>query len=148
MPFRRVLALGMVGAVFLATAAIPAQAGERSRKHRARVLRLVNDLRTDRGIRPLKINRDLSTYAWKHSVSMARQRRLFHSSNLQTRLRTYRASSWGENLGMAGTPRRVVKMWMKSSVHRANNLDRRFHHAGIGVVKSGGRFWLTMIFYG
>jgi len=39
-------------------------------------------------------------------------------------------------------------MWMKSSVHRANNLDRGFRRAGVGVVKSGGRLWVTFIFYG
>jgi uncharacterized protein YkwD len=148
MRIRRLVILGMVGALLLAAAPTPAQAGERSKTYRTRVLRLINDLRTDRGIRPLKLNLDLSRYAWNHSVSMARQRRLYHSSDLRTRLRRYSASRWGENVGMAGTARRVVRLWMRSSSHRANLLDRRFRKTGIGVVKSGGRFWVTQIAYG
>ena len=35
---------------------------------------------------------------------------------------------------------------MNSSAHRANILDRRWRGVGVGVVKSGGRLWVTEIF--
>jgi uncharacterized protein YkwD len=35
----------------------------------------------------------------------------------------------------------------RSSTHRANMLNRRFRHAGVGVVLARA-YWITMIFYG
>ena len=43
---------------------------------------------------------------------------------------------------------RVFKAWTRSSPHRANMLDRRFRHAGVGVVFARGSYWITMMFYG
>ncbi len=44
----------------------------------------------------------------------------------------------GENIawggGDRGSPRGIVRSWMRSSGHRANILDRDFEHIGVGVV--------------
>jgi uncharacterized protein YkwD len=44
----------------------------------------------------------------------------------------------GENLGWGSlhlaTPRELVHGWMRSPTHRANVLNRRFTHLGVGVV--------------
>ena len=146
MRFRRLLILGSVVAL-LASAWAPAQAGSRS-NYRARLLRMINDRRVHHDIRRLDINLKLSRYAKRHSAEMADRRRLFHTNDLYSRVRAYRATAWGENVGVGGTLHRVVRAFMKSDAHRYNILNRRFAKTGIGVVKRGGRVWITQIFYG
>jgi uncharacterized protein YkwD len=147
MRFRRLLILGSVIAL-LASAWAPTQAGSRSANYRARLLRLVNDARAHHDVKRLDLNLDLSRYAKRHSDEMANRRKLFHTNDLYSRVRAYRASAWGENVGVGGTVRRVFKAFMKSDGHRRNILDRRFAKTGLGVVKRGGRVWITQIFYG
>jgi uncharacterized protein YkwD len=147
MRFRRLLISGSVIAL-LASAWAPAQAGSRSPNYRARLLRIINDVRAHHGVKRVDLNLDLSRYAKRHSDEMADRRRLFHTNDLYSRVRAYRANAWGENVGVGGTLRRVVRAWMKSDGHRHNILERRFSKTGIGVVRRGGRVWLTQIFYG
>jgi uncharacterized protein YkwD len=147
MRFRRLLIFGSVVAL-LASAWAPAQAGSRSPNYRARLVRLVNDIRAHHGVRRLDVNIKLSRYAKRHSDEMADRRRLFHTNDLYSRVRAYRASAWAENVGAGGTLRRVTKAFMRSDAHRRNILDRRYAKTGVGVVKRGGRVWITQIFYG
>ena len=51
----------------------------------------------------------------------------------------YSPSTWGENVGMAGTLLRIRTLWMGSAGHRANILKPAFRRIGIGVVKARGR---------
>ena len=147
MRFRRLLIFGSVVAL-LASAWAPAQAGSRSPNYRARLLRIVNDLRAHHGVRRLDVNIKLSRYAKRHSDEMADRRRLFHTNDLYSRVRAYRANAWAENVGAGGTLRSVARAWMRSYAHRLNVLNGRFHKTGIGVVKRGGRVWITQIYYG
>ena len=147
MRFRRLLILGSVLAL-LASVWTPTQAGSRSPNYRARILRLVNDIRGHHDVRRLDLNVRLSRYAKRHSVAMANQKRLFHTTNLQRRVRTYKARTWGENVGVGGAVRSVVRAWKKSDAHRQNMLNRKFRKTGIGVVKRARRIWITQIFYG
>lgn len=147
MRFRRLLILASVVAL-LASAWAPAQAGSRSTNYRARLLRLVNDVRRHHDIQRLDLNVKLSRYAKKHSVDMAQRRRLYHTSDLYSRVRAYHARAWGENVGAGGTVKRVFRAFMNSWSHRGNILDRRFRKTGIGVVKRNGKVWITQIFYG
>jgi uncharacterized protein YkwD len=138
-----VLVLGLFVLVLLTGAPTPAQAGLG-----ARMLKMVNRVRVHHDLRPLVRNVDLSHDARRHSRKMARQRRLFHSTNLASRVSSYGATSWGENVAQAGTLRRVRVLWMHSADHRHNILNRRFDHAGVGVVRSRGWLWVTVAFYG
>ena len=126
----------------------PAHAGTRSARARAKVFAQVNRYRHQHGVPALRENRSVDRTAWRHSQAMASQRRLFHSADLQGKLRTYHPSSWGENVGMGPSVWRVFKAWSHSSTHRANMLNRRFRHAGVGVVFARGSYWITMMFYG
>jgi len=63
-------------------------------------------------------------------------------------VRPYGATSWGENVCMAGTIRRTKVLWMHSPEHRYNMLHASYHRAGVGVVKARGWLWVTVIFYG
>ena len=125
-----------------------AHAGTRSVRARAKVFALVNRYRQQHGIAALRENHSVDRIAWRHSQAMATQRRLFHTSDLRSKLQTYHPATWGENVGMGPSVWRVFKAWTRSSPHRANMLDRRFRHAGVGVVFARGSYWITMMFYG
>jgi uncharacterized protein YkwD len=45
----------------------------------------------------------------------------------------YRWSYCGENIGYNATPDRMFHSWMRSSGHRRNILDPKFHEIGIGA---------------
>jgi uncharacterized protein YkwD len=115
---------------------------------RQKMLRLLNAVRMNRALPTFRMNADLARYAWEHSKRMARQHRLYHTVDLYSRVRAYSPSTWGENVGYAGTLRRLRTLWMNSDGHRHNIVNRRFRRIGIGVVLAGGRLWVTTIFYG
>ncbi|HVF07689.1 MAG TPA: CAP domain-containing protein, partial [Actinomycetota bacterium] len=132
----------------LVVAAVPATAdASTSDVMRRRLLSLTNGARRDHGIRALDLNWRLSRDALQHSRRMAQSRTVFHTSNLYRLIRPWKPSIWGENVGMAGTVKRVHRMFMRSSAHRGNILKARFSKIGIGVVSHGGRVWTTVVFY-
>lgn len=141
-------ALVLIAAALATTA--PASAGPRARSREMKwtVLHLVNDARRSHGLHALRLNADLSKTAWRHSTRMAARGTIFHTANLYDAVRRYRPSRWGENVGMAGTARRLHTLFMHSAEHRANILGASFHRVGIGLVASGGGAWGTLIFYG
>ena len=109
---------------------------------------LVNDERSKRGMRRLKLNRRLSKAARSHTRDMVAKHYFGHTSRsgagiVQRLSRTgymRGARSWfiGENLawgsGGRSTPRQIVAAWMNSAGHRANILQPRFREIGVGVV--------------
>lgn len=112
---------------------------------------LINNRRTRRGLRRLRINSRLTKAAKWHTHDMVRRRYFGHVSRRGRDVvdRLYGAHylsgriSWavGENLawgsGNLGTPRQIVKAWMNSPGHRRNMLDARFREIGIGVIANG-----------
>jgi uncharacterized protein YkwD len=108
---------------------------------------MVNATRSARGVGTLSLSEGLSRMARRHSRRMARERRLFHHSCLSCR---FPSGSWkllGENVGTAPSLRRVHRMMMKSAGHRDILLNGIFDRVGVGVVKRGGSYWVTEIFY-
>jgi uncharacterized protein YkwD len=79
---------------------------------------------------------------------MAEAGYLFHTPDLAGKLRGLDWSLGGENVGVASSLTDLQEAFMASPPHRRNILQRRFDHAAIGVVMSGGRLWVTVIFYG
>ena len=102
---------------------------------------MVNGARAAHGLRPLKLSEKIARRAHRHSMRMARSRTLYHSCVSCH----YRRAA--ENVGVARSMKRVHNMMMSSSGHRANVLGK-FRRIGVGVVKRGGRFWVTQIFVG
>jgi uncharacterized protein YkwD len=114
---------------------------------RATLCRL-NQERTSRGMRRLRLNRRLSKAARRHADDMVRRYYFSHDSlgggDFVSRIRSTgylsSAGSWfvGENLAWGSGERssadRTVRAWMDSPPHRANILTRRFREIGIGVV--------------
>jgi uncharacterized protein YkwD len=103
--------------------------------------------RRNHGLNPLEVNARLSKTAYGNSLRMAKSRTVFHTANLYDTVRRYRPNRWGENVGMASTVRGLHRAFMASYEHRANILGT-YRKVGIGLVRSGGYVWGTLIFYG
>lgn len=143
---RKLPIIVLVAAVLVTGTA--ARSGAEDLSRRDRMLRLLNQVRRHHGLPIFRINRDLSTYAWHHSRRMARQDRIFHTTDLYRQVRAYRPSTWGENVGEAARMRMAMRLFMHSAAHRENILKRAFRYVGVGVVRARGCVWITTIFYG
>lgn len=120
------------------------------------VLRLLNQQRAKRGLGALHRSTALDKAARWHSHDMVARGYFDHERpggpSLAQRIRRTGylsgARSWsvGENIawgeGHFSTSKSMVDAWMGSSGHRANILNRRYEHIGIGLVvgipESGG----------
>jgi uncharacterized protein YkwD len=147
MPIRRVVLVVLLAVSILSVSAAPSQAGAMARRKRDRVFHMVNTIRRHHGLPRFRLDVNLSRFARHHSRQMAQDGYLFHTSSLSSHL-SARASAWGENVGYAAFVRRVVRMFMDSAPHRANILNSRYRHIGIGCARAGGWWWVTLDFYG
>ena len=108
---------------------------------------LLNRQRAKRDVPKLKRHRNLNRPSKAHSELMVRAKCFDHAcpgeDDLGDRLIDYIAGAdggygYGENIawgsGEFGSPRKIVRSWMKSEGHRRNILNRRFEHIGIGIV--------------
>jgi uncharacterized protein YkwD len=136
------LALG----VAFALTATPTEASAAPTAQETVLLGLVNNTRTARGLKPLVLRDNLVRMAHRHSARMARKRVIYHTPCLSCRFPSGDWRALAENVGMAGSLRRVHRLMMRSAGHRSNLLGA-FDVIGIGVVKRGARFWVTEIFY-
>lgn len=147
MKFRILISLAVIVAS-LATLAPLSAAATTPTERKWDMFHLVNKARRNNGLRPLHMHDFLSRKALRHSRSMSEQGRVYHSSDLYGTLRRYKPRSWGENVGMAGTVRRLHELFMASAPHRANILRAGYRRVGIGIARVAGRLWATLIFYG
>ncbi|MFN2389631.1 MAG: CAP domain-containing protein [Actinomycetota bacterium] len=109
--------------------------------------RLANGARGKRGVSRLRLDPELSRVARKHTKEMVAAGVLKHSSYDQLSRRVTNWRALGENVGMGLRARRVHRAFMGSTAHRANILDRRFVHVGVGTLRDGrGRLWATVVF--
>jgi uncharacterized protein YkwD len=109
---------------------------------------LLNNARARHGLAKLSLSRKLGRAARGHSADMARRGYFSHNSlsgaSFLDRIRRAgylrRARRWhvGENIawgvGRLATARAIVRSWMNSPGHRANILNRRFRHVGVGIT--------------
>jgi len=114
------------------------------------VVRLVNEIRVENGLKPLSHNWELSRVARYKSQDMRDNRYFSHTSPVYgspfEMIRnfgiTYRSA--GENIAKGQrTPQAVVNAWMNSSGHRANILNSSFTQIGVGYV-AHGNYWTQM----
>lgn len=114
------------------------------------VVRLVNAIRTQNGLRSLTYDWELSRVARYKSQDMKDNKYFSHTSPvygspfqmMKSFGITYRSA--GENIARGyATPQAVVDGWMNSSGHRANILNASFTRIGVGYV-AGGHYWTQM----
>jgi uncharacterized protein YkwD len=112
-----------------------------------KMLDLHNKIRAERGLPKFCVHPNLQRAARAHSKAMIAQDRFAHG-NVGQRLRTfgYRWSTYGENIlydpGSRDSVESLFKLWMNSSGHRANILEKDFREIGIGASSDeykGGR---------
>jgi uncharacterized protein YkwD len=108
---------------------------------------LINEQRHDHGRSKLHARGSLDKSARRHSQHMKGKGCFAHEcpgepgllARVQSTSYLPCGCTWsvGENIAWGqhdlGTPRQIVSAWMKSSEHRANILNRRFEHIGVGV---------------
>ena len=118
--------------------------------YEAEVIRLVNEIRRQNGLKPLTANWELSRVARYKSQDMLDNRYFSHTSptygspfQMITAFGlSYRTA--GENIAKGyPTPQAVVNGWMNSSGHRANILNASYKQIGVGYV-SKGNYWTQM----
>lgn len=114
------------------------------------VIRLVNEIRAQNGLKTLTYDWELSRVARIKSQDMKDNRYFSHNSPVYgtpfEMIKNFGISyrSAGENIAKGyATPQAVVNGWMNSSGHRANILNANFTHIGVGYV-SGGHYWTQM----
>lgn len=108
-----------------------------------KMFQLVNEERTSRGINALAIDERLVKIARDYATLMWNQHFFGHydkeghdiSYRLEKAGISYQVA--GENLALAPTVDIAETGLMNSPGHRANILDKDFHHVGIGVIDNG-----------
>lgn len=116
----------------------------------AEVIRLVNEIRVQNGLKELSANWELSRIARYKSEDMVSNRYFSHTSPVYgtpfQMIRSFGLSykTAGENIAYGyKTPAAVVNTWMNSSGHRANILNAGYTQIGVGYSPNG-HYWTQM----
>ena len=119
-------------------------------QYESEVIRLVNEIRVQNGLKALTANWELSRVARYKSEDMVNNRYFSHNSpTYGTPFQMMRAfglsyRTAGENIAYGQrTPAAVVDAWMNSSGHRANILNASYTQIGVGYCASGN-YWTQM----
>lgn len=122
------------------------------------ILEAMNRERTARGLRPLRMNAQLSAAAGDRVRDMFAKRYFDHVAPdglepfVWATNRGYRYRIIGENLALGFRGTAVVDGWMRSRGHRENILQQRFDEVGIaiadGAPQRGYRGPLVVAMYG
>lgn len=114
------------------------------------VVRLVNRVRSQNGLKPLSSDWQLSRVARVKSQDMADKNYFSHTSPTYgspfDMMKSFGISykTAAENIAMGQkTPRAVVDAWMNSPGHRKNILNPSFTSIGVGYVAKGN-IWTQM----
>ena len=114
------------------------------------VIRLINEIRTEKGLKTLAANWELSRVARFKSQDMKDYRYFSHISPTYgspfQMIKAFGLSfrTAGENIAYGQrSPKAVVNAWMNSSGHRANILNGAYSEIGVGYV-ADGNYWTQM----
>lgn len=114
------------------------------------VVNLVNKERAKEGLAPLAIDWELARVAKHKSQDMHDKNYFSHTSPtygspfgmMKSFGISYKAA--GENIAKGQTSAaQVMEGWMNSPGHRANIMDAKYTHIGVGYVKEGN-YWTQM----
>jgi hypothetical protein len=117
-----------------------------------RLFELINQERTQRGLKPYEQNDKLTKAAREHSQLMANRKTLSHQFPGELPLRGRLGNvglafnTDGENVGYDSEVDGLHIAWMASPPHRANILKKEFTAVGIGVAKVGRYYYATQDF--
>jgi uncharacterized protein YkwD len=152
-----VLTASLVGIAAAPAAAVPAPAAVGSvawapASAQTNLAAYINNYRRANGLAPVLLTSRMQPAAQGHAAYMARINRLTHiganGSNAGQRLLASGVSwsAWGENIAVGySSSTAVFNAWRNSAGHRANMLNWRFTHIGIGVAYGNGRWWWCLV---
>ncbi len=123
----------------------------------SQMIHLINSIRSSRGLQLLNPNPVLNSIARSRSQDMLSRNYFSHYTPEGKNIFNILVENGimyaygAENLSQAsppswGSPEAVVNNWMSSGAHRANMLNPHFGQLGLGVVDSGNRRVITLIF--
>jgi uncharacterized protein YkwD len=105
----------------------------------------INAFRAANGVHALQWDGQAYDKAAAWSRHMATQGRLSHST-LSDGMTGWRLL--GENVASNSSLDGAIRALEASPAHRANLLNGRFTHVGVGAVKHNGVWWVTQVFVG
>jgi uncharacterized protein YkwD len=138
-----VIAAMLAGSLLLLPATAGARSGASYRSSTERsVLKLLNDIRRDHHLAPLRFSAALRAAAREHSADMLARQYFEHDApdeSFDHRIRRHlRSTLVGENIawgtGRYATPQGLVSLWMHSSTHRRIILMPSLRRVGLGVA--------------
>ena len=133
-PLRRLIAVAPASLAL----AVPTTAGAGAATETT-LLREMNRVRAQHGLRPLRIQPNLERAARSYSLHLLRAN-VFTHGDFAARIRRYSVPGTfaGENLawgaGFRATARGVVAAWLASPGHRRNVLRPGFRYVGVGTA--------------
>ena len=136
----RAVACALFACAVLAPAVSAAGQATTPNQNERSLLSVVNDVRGDHGLRPLKVDPALARVARSYSVTLIRTDVFTHGAMFERLARSgARGPAFGENLAWGTGPyasaRHIVANWMASPAHRANLLRPGWNRIGLGAVK-------------
>ncbi len=147
----RLLALSLLVPLLLAAHTAPAGAAARASypamlpdTYESRVHALINLRRAEHGLPPLRTARCTERVAEAWGSFLAVNNAFYHQS-MDALLERCNAYYAGETLGRGSdmTPRMLVRMWMRSSEHRAVLLSPRAARIGVGAYPDASGRWVV-----
>ena len=106
----------------------------------------MNQARRNHGLERMRLDKQLSKVARRHSKRMARHSALFHSSMTKLGQIVTRWRLLAENVGRGDGIAAIHRAFMKSSAHKANILRGALRHVGVGVVRRSGTIYVSVVF--
>ncbi len=142
-------------AVCLAMTAMSAPAAQAG-PLRQKFLSVINRVRVNHDLEPIRLNRPLSEDAKAHTRKMIRRGVLFDPRNLSELLDPYRWTEVGADVvGCHDSLNKLVRLWMGEHFHRSIVLHPGLKRAGVAVIRVEGKsacgraqVWATAIMYG
>ncbi len=110
------------------------------------VLRLVNEVRTSEGLRPLKMNFQMMEAAMQRAAELSVY--YSHTRPDGSPCFTVNYDMFGENIAMgySGSPVAVMNGWVNSPGHYANIVGEDYDSMGVGLVVHNGECYWAQIF--
>ena len=119
-----------------------------------KMVALVNAERTAQGLKPLKVNDELTKVAREKSKDMIANNYFSHTSPTygspfdMMKAFGIKYTTAGENIAYNSSIEAAHTALMNSEGHRANILKSNFTEIGLGVAQSGSRVYVTQMFIG
>lgn len=106
----------------------------------------VNQARAEAGRGNLRLDKELSKAARRHTREMLNSNTLYHTPAPALKNRVTNWTWLGENVGVGNTVDSLHVAFMNSAAHKDNILFSKYRHVGVGTRMQGGRMWVTVLF--